>query len=118
MTDRTHWLESGVSLWQLIGSILTLALAAGSTYVIQGRAQEDKDRAAENRLTKLEVRQDFNLLRGQQQDVIIEFLRTTAEQNRIALGEIKQRLEGQALLLREIQIGIDARLVAERGARK
>jgi len=96
MTDtRTqHWLESSVSLWQLVGSMLALVLTAGTTWVIQ-------DRANENRLTKLEVRQEFVIAQQKAQDTTIEFLRLTAESNRIALGEIKQRLDAIANELRK-----------------
>jgi hypothetical protein len=92
----SHWLESPISLWQLVASILGLVVGGGATWVAG-------DRAAEARIVRLEVRQEGVIAQQRAQDALIEFLRTIAESNRIALAEIKSRLDANGAQLREIQ---------------
>jgi lipopolysaccharide biosynthesis regulator YciM len=96
-----HWLESSVSLWQLVASILGIVLAGGTTWVVS-------DRAAENRMTRMEVRQENVISQQRQQDATIEFLRTVAETNRIALGEIKARLDANGRQLELINQALES----------
>jgi len=101
MTDRTtHWLESPISLWQLVASILGLVIGGSAAWV-------SGDRAQEGRMTRLEVRQETVMAQQRQQDTTIELLRLTAENNRIALGEIRAVLQGNVQRLDAITTALE-----------
>ena len=101
MTDRqTHWLESPISLWQLVASILGLVIGGGAAWI-------SGDRAQEGRMTRLEVRQETVMAQQRQQDTTIELLRLTAENNRIALGEIRAVLQGNVQRLDAITTALE-----------